>query len=51
MNPNRTLCIALDAFGSDHAPGPEVEGAIAFARRGTAKVLLVGDETRLNQAI
>jgi glycerol-3-phosphate acyltransferase PlsX len=34
--------IALDAMGGDHAPKPEVEGAIAAARELGLRVLLVG---------
>jgi phosphate acyltransferase len=39
--------IAVDAMGGDHAPGPEVEGAVAAVREKLAKVVLVGDEQRL----
>jgi glycerol-3-phosphate acyltransferase PlsX len=45
------LTIALDAMGSDRAPDPEVEGALAVARAGELEVLLVGDEPRLRAAI
>src|SRR5690606_7452907 len=38
--------IALDAFGGDHCPGPEVEGALLAARAGT-RVILVGDRGKL----
>ena len=38
--------IALDAFGTDTCPGPEVEGAVGAAREGV-HVVLVGDEARL----
>lgn len=38
--------IALDAFGGDHCPGPEVEGALLATRAGVA-VTLVGDQTKL----
>ena len=38
------LTIALDALGGDHAPKPEVEGAIRAARSLDIKVLLVGQE-------
>jgi glycerol-3-phosphate acyltransferase PlsX len=34
--------IALDAMGGDHAPQPEVEGAILAAREFGVRVLLVG---------
>jgi glycerol-3-phosphate acyltransferase PlsX len=37
--------IALDAFGSDHAPYPEVEGAVLAIRENICeKILLVGRE-------
>jgi glycerol-3-phosphate acyltransferase PlsX len=36
------LTIALDALGGDHAPRPEVEGAVRAARTLGVKVLLVG---------
>jgi len=36
--------IAVDAMGSDTAPGPEVDGAIQAVRERIAEVLLVGAE-------
>lgn len=42
--------IALDAFGGDTCPRPEVEGAVEAARRGV-NVVLVGDEPRLHGAL
>jgi phosphate acyltransferase len=39
--------IALDAMGSDRAPRPEIEGAIAAVRHLGMRVLLVGPEDRL----
>src|SRR5271154_6455308 len=36
------ITIAVDAMGGDHAPRPEVEGAVAAARELGVKVLLVG---------
>ncbi len=36
--------IALDAMGSDHFPGPDVEGAVAAARLYGEEILLIGDE-------
>jgi glycerol-3-phosphate acyltransferase PlsX len=39
--------IAVDAMGGDHAPGPEVDGALAAVREGEVRVVLVGDEARL----
>jgi len=38
-------------MGGDHAPGPEVEGAVAAVRERIAKVVLVGDEARLREAL
>jgi glycerol-3-phosphate acyltransferase PlsX len=43
--------VALDAMGGDHAPGPEVEGAIAAVREKIARVVLVGDEKRLKEEL
>jgi glycerol-3-phosphate acyltransferase PlsX len=43
--------IAVDAMGGDHAPGPEVEGAIAAVRERLAEVVLVGDEARLRDLV
>jgi glycerol-3-phosphate acyltransferase PlsX len=39
--------IAVDAMGSDTAPKPEVEGAIAAARQHDAHVVLVGQQERI----
>src|SRR5205809_482320 len=38
------VTIAVDAMGSDHAPKPEVEGAIRAVRTLGVKVILVGRE-------
>lgn len=43
--------IAVDAMGTDSAPGPEVDGAIEAARAGFAEVLLVGPQDRLRQEL
>src|SRR6185503_8213787 len=43
--------IALDAMGGDHAPGPEIEGAVAAVRETDVKVFLCGDETRVRAAL
>ncbi len=43
--------IALDAMGGDHAPGPEVSGAVAAVRENAARVLLVGHERRLKSEL
>ncbi len=40
------LTIAVDAMGGDHAPSPEVEGAITRRQRARARVILVGDGRR-----
>jgi glycerol-3-phosphate acyltransferase PlsX len=39
--------IALDAMGGDHAPAPEIAGALAAVRDNHLKVVLCGDEARL----
>lgn len=41
------MLIALDAMGSDAAPGPEVAGAVAAVREAALEVVLVGDRPRL----
>src|SRR4051794_10256572 len=38
-------------MGGDHAPGPEVDGAIAAVREKIAQVLLVGDQGRLESEL
>jgi len=38
------LTIAVDAMGSDHAPKPEIEGAIRAAAELKLRVILVGQE-------
>jgi len=43
--------VAVDAMGGDHAPAPEVEGAVAAVRERIAKVVLVGDEVRVRQEL
>ena len=43
--------IALDAMGSDRAPKPEIEGALAAARNYGVKVLLVGPEELLKREL
>lgn len=40
--------IAVDAMGGDHAPGPEVRGAVAAAASIASRVLLVGDTARIS---
>ena len=36
------ITIAVDAMGGDHAPRPEVEGAVQAARELGVRILLVG---------
>jgi glycerol-3-phosphate acyltransferase PlsX len=43
--------VALDAMGSDHAPSPEVEGAMRACRELPVRVLLVGPRDRLGEAV
>ena len=43
-NSSNMLTIAVDAMGGDHAPKPEVEGAIRAAKTLGVKVVLVGRE-------
>lgn len=38
-------------MGSDHAPHPEVAGAVAAVREASVDVVLVGDEARLRAAL
>ncbi|HVB40048.1 MAG TPA: phosphate acyltransferase PlsX [Terriglobales bacterium] len=45
------LTIALDAMGSDRAPQPEIEGAVAAVREYGVRVLLVGLEAPLRAAL
>jgi phosphate acyltransferase len=47
------LRIALDALGSDDAPAPEIEGALAALRDGAddLSILLVGDEPVLREEL
>jgi glycerol-3-phosphate acyltransferase PlsX len=39
--------IAIDAMGGDHAPGPEVRGAVAAAASIGSRVQLIGDTARI----
>jgi glycerol-3-phosphate acyltransferase PlsX len=45
------VTIAVDAMGGDKAPVPEVEGAIRAARELGHRILLVGDEHEVQQAL
>jgi glycerol-3-phosphate acyltransferase PlsX len=40
--------LAIDAMGSDGAPGPDVAGAVAAAREAPIEVILVGEAARLH---
>ena len=42
--------IAVDAFGGDHCPEPEIEAALACARDGI-EIRLVGDEAELGRRL
>lgn len=46
-----TITIAVDAMGGDHAPGPEVHGAVRAARSQDVNILLVGREDVLKQEL
>lgn len=44
--------VALDAFGSDSAPFPEIEGAVLAVKEGLAsEVILVGDEEIISREL
>lgn len=43
--------IALDAFGGDSCPRPEIDGALQAVRTGGVDVVLVGDEQKLKTAL
>lgn len=43
--------IAIDAMGSDAAPGPEIEGALSANISNDVELILVGDEPRLKAAL
>lgn len=45
--PSGRRIIAVDAMGADHAPHPEVAGAVAAVREVPVDVVLVGDEAVL----
>ncbi len=45
------VTVALDAMGSDEAPGPEVEGAMLAAEEFGAKILLVGRQDELRKEL
>lgn len=43
--------IVVDAMGSDHHPGPDVEGAVMAARNFGDTVILVGDESAVRREL
>ena len=43
--------IAVDAFGSDNCPGPDVEGAVLAAKEWGDEILLVGPEERIKEEL
>ncbi|HEX2714675.1 MAG TPA: phosphate acyltransferase PlsX [Candidatus Acidoferrales bacterium] len=45
------ITIAVDAMGGDHAPRPEVEGAVAAARELGVRILLVGQPEGLKREL
>jgi len=45
------IIVAVDAMGSDNAPGVEVEGAVAAAKRWGISVILVGDTERIKACL
>jgi len=47
MNNRATPRIAIDAMGGDHAPEEIVAGALLAAAESNARVILVGDESRV----
>jgi glycerol-3-phosphate acyltransferase PlsX len=51
MKANHHLPVAVDAMGGDHAPGVNVEGAIAAARLDGLRSVLVGDEDLIKDLI
>ncbi len=44
---NRRIVVAVDAMGGDHAPGPEVAGAVMAAREWHIPVILIGQKERI----
>ncbi len=45
------ITIAVDAMGGDHAPRPEVEGAVVAAREFGVRILLVGIAAELKKEL
>ncbi len=47
----RSVVVAVDAMGGDNAPGVEVEGAVAAARKWGMGVILVGDADSISREL
>ena len=45
------IVVAVDAMGGDHAPGPEVAGAVMAAREWQIPVILVGQRERIESEL
>ena len=45
------ITVAVDAMGGDHAPGPEVHGAVRAARSQDVSIILVGQEDKLREEL
>lgn len=43
--------VAVDAMGGDHAPAEVVAGAVLAAKAGYARIILVGDESKIRQLL
>ena len=48
---NNELVLAVDAMGGDFGPSVVVPGALSAARSTGAKVLLVGQESAVREAL
>ena len=48
---NERIVVAVDAMGGDNAPSVEVEGAVAAARRWGIPIVLVGDQSRVENEL
>jgi len=48
---SKTIRVALDAAGGDHAPIDTVKGALKAARKGNAEILLVGPPEQLEPEV
>ena len=47
----KSVTIAVDAMGGDNAPEAEVAGAVMAARNPGVKIILVGDEQRIEREL